>query len=327
MRILIALVVIAAAAWSGYWLVGARALDRAIRAGIADLRDRGVQVETADISVTGFPNRFDTIVDAPRIAWPNGVGWSAPFLQVFALSYRPNQIIAAFPETQTVSGPFGTAIVETARARASALFRPGPALVLDHANLVAEDVRIASGGKEVSAARVLAATRVPEGAEADRQNIGLTLDDVDLPATLAGRLGGGGAGRIDGLTLDAFLDLSAPVSRKSLAGGDLSVTRIEVSRLDMVWGEVALGASGALDVAPDGMLSGEIELTLTNWQRAIEIATRTGLLPAAQRQMAEQGLSALSALSSRPDRLTAPLSFRGGWIYLGPVPLGPAPRL
>ncbi len=153
MRILIALVLIAAIGWSGYWFYGARSLRGAIRAEIADLRAAGVSVETQSISVTGFPNRFDTMVDAPRLAWPSGLSWSAPFLQVFALSYRPNQVIAALPPTQSISGRFGEATIETGRARASGLFRNDGDLTLDHANLVADEVRIKIGALVAEAAQ------------------------------------------------------------------------------------------------------------------------------------------------------------------------------
>ncbi len=133
MRILIALVLIAAVGWSGYWFYGARSLHRAIRAEIAELRSDGISVETDDISVTGFPNQFDTTFTTPRLAWPSGVVWSAPFLQIFALSYRPNQIIVALPPRQSLSGPFGEAVIENGRARASGLFRTDGQLTLDHA--------------------------------------------------------------------------------------------------------------------------------------------------------------------------------------------------
>ncbi len=326
MRILIVLVLVAAAGWSAYWVVGSRMLRAAIDDGIAAMEESGATVETGGIRVTGFPNRFDTMIDAPRIARPGGTRWEAPFLQVFALSYRPNQIIVAFPETQTLETARGPVAIRADRARASALFRTDAAGTLDHANLVVEGARLAWGGREVALRRVLAATRVPAGAGAERQNIGVTLDDVDLPAGLLPGLTG--ASRlVDGVTLNAFLDLSAPLTRAALETGAVDLRRIEVERLDLDWGGVALDAAGALDVGADGTLSGALEVTLTNWRRALEIVATAGLVTAAQRQMAEQGFAALAAMSGRDDRLTTTLDLRDGRVWLGPVPLGPAPRL
>ncbi len=246
MRILIALILVAALGWSAYWVVGARLLRGAIEDGIATMEARGVEIRTEEIRVTGFPNRFDTMVAAPRIAWPGGTAWRAPFLQVFALSYRPNQVIAAFPETQTLDTPAGEVRIGTARARASATFRAGAGKALDRSSLVAEEVRLTWAGAEARAARVLAATRIPEGAGPERQNIGLTLDDVVLPQGAVP-----GARPVDGLTLDAVLDLSAPLSLGAVERGEVVVERIEITRLDVDWGAMALAAEGTLDVAAE----------------------------------------------------------------------------
>jgi len=329
MRILIVLIVIVAASWSAYWFVGARALDRAIRAGIEDARDSGIEVETDRLKVTGFPNRFDTIIDAPRLGFPQSdIAWSAPFLRLFALSYRPNRIIAVLPDTQRIEGPFGTLRIETGTARAAATFKPGPSLTLDHANIVAEGLAVAGAGQKVTVARLLAATRLPEGeTDGTVQNIGVTLDDIDLPGVLAARLGGAGAARIDSATLDATLRLSEPLDRRALQGAPIRVRAIRVETLEIAWGDVSLAASGDLEVDGAGIPTGEIEAVLTNWPRALEIASGAGLLPPEQVATARQAMSMLSAMSGGSGKLTVPLTFRDGRIYLGPMPLGPAPRL
>lgn len=329
MRILIVLIVLAAVGWSAYWFVGARALDRAIRAGIEDAREAGIEVATDSLKVTGFPNRFDTMIDAPRLQFPqSGITWSAPFLQVFALSYRPNRIIAALPDTQRIEGPFGTARIETGTARASATFQAGRSLVLDHANLVVEGLTVTSEGLDLTMARLLAASRLPEGeTDGTVQNIGITLNDVALPRTLAARLGGTGAARIDSATLDATLRLAEPVDRQTLQGAPIRVQEIRIETLDIAWGDVSLAATGDLKVDGAGIPAGEVEAVLTNWPRALEIASGAGFLPPEQVATARQAMSVLAAMSGGSGRLTVPLTFREGRIYLGPVPLGPAPRL
>lgn len=327
MRILIALVLVAALGWSAYWFYGSRRLDTAIRDGLETLRENGVQVEVERISVGGFPNRFDTTIERPSLSWPSGIGWSAPFLQILALSYRPNQIIVAFPNTQEVAGPFGSAKVETVRARASALFRPGVDPILDHGNLVADDIEIALGKRSARAVKLLAATRIPEGASADVQNIGVTIDDLDLPAELAARLGGASRARLDGATLDATLHLSEPVTVEALKTGRLIVERIEIGRLDLDWGGMSLDGTGAFDVSSDGSLDGSLDLSVTNWRRALQMVAASGLLPIEQRRLVEEGADALAALTGGEDRLTAQIAIRSDRMWLGPIPIGPAPRL
>ncbi|SFG43286.1 hypothetical protein SAMN04488020_102219 [Palleronia marisminoris] len=321
MRLLILAILLAAVGWSAYWFVGANALESTLREAIDDARADGVEVEVASLDVTGFPNRFDTIIEEPRIRTASGIEWSAPFLQVFALSYRPNQLIAALPNEQTVAGPFGTAEITTESARASMTLTT--ALALDHANLVVDDLRIASDDLTLAVARVLAATRVPEDAEDGRvQNIGLTLDEVALPPAFADQLGV--AGVVDGATLDATVTLAEPIDRGTFEGEAIELRQIDISRLDIDWGEVGLDASGALSVGADGVLTGEISVAFRNWSRAVDIAVAAGLLPPNQ---AEQVRLGLRFVAGDGDRLELPLSFRDGLVYLGPFPLGDAPRL
>lgn len=321
MRLLILAILLAAVGWSAYWFVGANALEDTLREAIDEARADGVEVEVASLDVTGFPNRFDTIIEEPRFRTDSGIEWSAPFLQVFALSYRPNQLIAALPNEQTLTGPFGTAEITTESARASMTL--STALALDHANLVVDDLRVASDDLTLAVARVLAATRIPESAEDGRvQNIGLTLDDVTLPPAFADQLGV--AGVVDGATLDATVTLAEPIGRGSFQGEPIELRQIDISRLDIDWGEVGLDASGTLAVGADGILTGEISIAFRNWSRAVDIAVAAGLLPPNQ---AEQVRFGLRFVAGEGDRLELPLSFRDGLVYLGPLPLGDAPRL
>ena len=323
MRLLILAILLAAAGWSAYWFVGANALEGTLRDAIADARDNGVEVELTALDVTGFPNRFDTIIEEPRVRTASGIEWRAPFLQVFALSYRPTQLIAALPNEQSLSWPFGTAEITTETARASMTLTPATSLPLDHANLVIDELRIASEDLNLSAARVLAATRIPEDAEDGRvQNIGLTLDDVAFPSSLADQLGV--AGVVDGATLDATVTLAEPIDRDTFEGEPIDIRQIDISRLDIDWGEVGLDASGSLSVAADGVPTGEIQAAITNWSEAVDIAVAAGLLAPIQ---AEQVRLGLRFVAGEGDRIELPLSFRDGKVYLGPIPLGDAPRL
>lgn len=325
MRLLILAILLAAGGWSAYWFVGARTLEGALRDGIEQARENGLEVEVASLDVTGFPNRFDTMIEDPRVRLSSGIEWSAPFLQVFALSYRPNQLIAAFPNEQSLSGPLGTADITTEDARASMTLTPSANLALDHANLVIEDLRIVSEGLSLTAARVLAASRIPQDAEDGRvQNIGVTLDDVALPPTLAEQLGVAEMATLDGATLDATVTLAEPIDRDTLDGEPIDIRQIDISRLDIDWGEVGLDAAGSLVVGTDGTLTGEVAATLTNWQRAVEIAAAAGLIPQRRAEQVRQGLR---FIAGEGDQLQLPLSFRDGSVYLGPIPLGEAPRL
>ena len=145
MRKLLVLIFALAALWSGYWFVGATAVERGTQVLLDDLRAQGWQVEVADVGTRGFPNRFDTTATQVKLADPlGGFTWTAPFFQVLALSYKPNHVIAALPESQSFELPGQTLQVDSTRMRASLVVEPGTALALDRTTFVAQTARIAS---------------------------------------------------------------------------------------------------------------------------------------------------------------------------------------
>ena len=67
MRVLLAIVVLAALGWSGFWYWNASARDRALTNWLEERRAAGWIAE-GDVRVTGFPNRVDVIVDGLALA-------------------------------------------------------------------------------------------------------------------------------------------------------------------------------------------------------------------------------------------------------------------
>ena len=327
MRKLIWIMVLAALAWSAWWFIGAAALRRGIDAAVDEMRASGWQVAIEDRRVRGFPNRFDTTLVAPSLTETGSdITWSAPFVQVLALSYRPNRVIVAFPDEQRVEGPFGTARIATERARGSVTLAPEPSLALDHSEFVVDDLAIESGAR-LSLDELLFATRRPPGDASGRtHNIGITISGLDLPETVAAALGGD-AGRIGYANLDATASFARPIDRTVLSEGMPRPQAIAVDRLDVNWGEIGLSGSGALEIGADGRLTGVLDLELENWRRALDLLARIGVVPPEQLSIMTRGLGFMTGLSDDPETLSAPLAFRDGRMFLGPVPLGPAPRL
>ena len=98
MRILLAIVILAAAGWSGFWWFNASARERALTRWLEERRADGWQAEAADMRVTGFPNRVDVIITDLRLADPEaGWSWQASGLQILSLAWKPHQFIVALP--------------------------------------------------------------------------------------------------------------------------------------------------------------------------------------------------------------------------------------
>ncbi|MCC7321135.1 MAG: DUF2125 domain-containing protein [Rubellimicrobium sp.] len=320
---------ILAAGWSGYWFVAAQAARGGAEAIVSELRDGGWQVSYSDLSTRGFPSRIDTTLSDLALADPaTGIGWNAPFLQVFALSYRPNEIIAAWPEEQTIALPGQTLTVRAEGLMASARVGVATDLPLEQATVQSGLITLASdAGWQGGASHLLAAfRRAPgvDGAPPDPASYDIFADlaEIALPVDLLARLDPGtGTPAVAGRArLDAGVRLDAPLAR----GTEPGILGIVLRDLRGEWGPASIALRG--EVAPDaaGLAEGRVEVELRNWPLLLDLMSATGLVPAERADMLRNALS----LAAQGDRsLSAALTLGGGMVSLGFVPLGPAPRL
>jgi hypothetical protein len=326
MRAIFTLVGVLAVAWCGYWFVGARFVTQAAEAALVQAREQGLRAEATDVTVRGFPNRFDLTVSSPDLADPaSGFGWTAPFVQILALTYRPWHVIAAFAPEQQVTTPAGIFTLTAGKLQASLRARPTRALPLDRMTLVGSDLTLlAPGGVRMTAPELRFATRDLEGTGL-RHEIGLELtglapdpgwlpEGTGLPAVL------------DRLHLDADLVFSAPIDRNA------PQTRPELTGLSLhegllIWGDLALHAKGNLVPDAAGLAEGSLTLRATNWQRLLPAMVAAGLLKPEVAQTWTRMLSVMAQQSGDPSTIDLTLRFAQGRVSLGPLPLGPAPRL
>jgi len=319
MRRLLVLVIGLAALWSGYWFVAARGLEAGVSAWLEAQRAVGWRMETSAMNVRGFPNRLDLVADSVAVQSPDGtVGWSAPFLQVMALSYRPNHLVAVWPQEQVVTTLAGPVTVKSQDMRASAVLQPGTGLPLDRAAMVIEAPRLemAAGTLAAMTARLAVREAPPK---ADTYEIGLEATEL----VLSGLLPEGWPTAAERIWLDADLTLDAPLDRFALERAP-QVTAVDLRAFDAVFGGTHLNARGTVTLRPDGRPEGDVTLRATGWRGLLRMAEAAGALSEEDAQRAEV---ALALLAGGEDKIEAPLEFRGGRMFLGPVPIGPAPRL
>jgi hypothetical protein len=313
MRALFFVVTVLAALYGGYWFVGSSQLETRAEAALDDLRAQGWQVSYDSLDTAGFPSRFDTTVTELFLLSPDGrFAWAAPFFQVLALSYRPNQVIAIWPETQTLSVAGQDIELASQGLRASATVGLSGDLPLDRATLEGGLTAVtSSAGWGLSLDRLLAAVR-GTGAPSTYD---LFLEAQGLrPASLSGSLGL--------LRVDAGVTLSAPLDRRLSEPLRLLGLSLREARLSR--GDVALGLTG--DLAPDaqGFLEGQVTLAADNWRGLLDLLETAGLLVLDQREVVE---GALAELAQGSDRIEVPVTFRDGQIEALGLVLLDAPRV
>jgi len=326
---MIVALLIGAALWSGYWYVGKTAKFEVLSAWLENRRAAGWVAEYTDFRVVGYPNRFDSRFRDLNLRSPKtGIGWQAPLFNILALSYKPNHIIAAFANTQTISFAREDVTVDSSKMMASVVFEPDTKLAVDRIRLLAEDLALTStNGWRAKADSLAFSTRRNPGVDFGHDAL---FDATNVTPTEAFRAGLDPKGRlpatIDKLLLDVTLGFTAPWDRIAIEEGLPLVTGIKVNRMNMGWGTLGLSAIGDLDVAPDGQVTGRLSLSIQNWREVLDLVVTSGLLDQSMADTIGRGLELLTLGSDDPTRLSVPLILEGGRMSLGPIPLGFAPR-
>ncbi|MEM7438762.1 MAG: DUF2125 domain-containing protein [Pseudomonadota bacterium] len=327
-RWLTILIIVAVAGYSGYWWVGSTAQERGLKAWVDDRRSDGWVADYADLSVQGYPNRFDTKVTELTLADPrSNWAWSAPAFQINMLSYKPNHIIAVWPQRQKVSSPTETMDVMSEDMRASVKFEADTALALSAATMDMKAVEISSSeGWTTAMAAAKFATRQTAGVnfshdvyfKADQMRPARVLKAFVDPD---GRL----PEVFDEVLVDAVVGFDSPWDRHAIEGRKPEVTRLELKNVLARWGELEFQAKGVVDVDRAGVPTGEIAVRAQNWRDMLAVGVSAGLIREEIAGTLERGLSLLAGLSGNPETIDAPLGFKNGFITLGPIPVGRAP--
>lgn len=318
MRILFWIVATLVALYGGYWFVGQNQIETRAARALDALAAQGWEVDRTSLNTTGFPSRFDTTVTDLRLASPDGqLVWEAPFFQILALSYRPNEVIAVWPPQQRLT--IGGLPVDIAadRLRASARVGLSPALPLHEAVIESGPLRASAANEEISGeislARLLAAIRTEPGGAAGAYDLWLEATDLTAPGLPA---------PLPLLRLDARVLLGAPLDR-TLAGPPRLLS-LDIREARIQPGAASLTASGHLTADAEGMLEGELRLVIDDWRAMLDLAGQAGLADGTSRQLLE---NALAAMADPEGRIELPVTLADGWVRALGLRLARAPRL
>ena len=150
LRILILISTLAATTWGGVWMLKSRAWQADLTTWMEDRRAEGWQADWGEVTVRGFPNRLDTtITDVALADTQAGWAWNAPFVQLFSLAYRPQEVIVALPNDTVLQTPQNRYRLHGDDIRASLSLDREADLALERLTAVLEGVGLARDGGNV----------------------------------------------------------------------------------------------------------------------------------------------------------------------------------
>jgi hypothetical protein len=321
-----AVLLAAVAAWSFGWSWMRGAVFREMDKAAGDLGAAGYQVDWTGRTLSGFPFRLDIDIAGPRLREVSGWGLSAPRLKAEAFVFAPDHWVIVAPEGFTLQrrrgGPvrIGAGVLRASLSDASA--HP-PRLSVEGRDLT---FSAGAGGAPVS---MTEAKELHLHAKAGPDDQGALYLEIDRARTS----GSGPLAQMAGaepLTLIAAgvfshasglngVGLAGALRAWAAAGGEL---RLRQFSLDA--GAVsATAASGSLGVDGYGRLKGGLDLRLKQGPRLLGALLRRPSTPAE----AIGAVQAVLAASRQGGTETLGMDFQAGRTTIGPVAVGPAPRV
>ena len=318
---------LAVAGWSGAWVwARGQALSR-MDAGVRSLGQAGFPIAWKDRTVGGYPFRMDITLTEVTARAPSGWGLEAPRIEGEAFLHGLTHWLIAAPRGLTFVRPIGGPVAvkgQLIRASLSHLGQRPPSVSFEGVKLVFEPGAGAAPFALESAGRVEFHLRAGPD---DEGGLFATLDAGKArPSALLGRIAGDKpVAMVWNSTLSKIGAFSGAtwgqaVRHWSDAGGRMAVRQAGITAGDAVAG----ATTGVLGVAADGRLTGVLDLSLRQAPRVLRVLGNAGAIAP---EAAEVGVMVAQARQGAGDTAQAALNFQAGRATLGPVALGPAPRV
>ncbi|HKR89969.1 MAG TPA: DUF2125 domain-containing protein [Phenylobacterium sp.] len=321
------LLLLAALAWTFFWFWMRGEVQKRMDASVADLGRGGYQVSWGRRSLGGYPFRMDVSLTEVKLREPSGWALQAPLLEGEAFPYAPGHWMLAAPQGLTFVRPVGGPVAITGqvlRASLTDFAKRPPSFSFQGEGL---SFQPAAGAEPFAlTAADLVEFHLRAGPD-DEGGVFARLDGGKArPDGVFGRIA---AGKPVSLVWNSTLskmsaftgrDWAEAVQRWSDAGGQMNVR--DTSKLAAGEALVAV-KSGALGVGRDGRLRGVMDVGLRQAPRALGTMAQSGVLPST----AADAASAVATARQAGDSARATLNFEAGQITLGPVALGPAPKV
>ncbi|MDP5219259.1 DUF2125 domain-containing protein [Ruegeria sp. 2205SS24-7] len=330
MRRLLKLAIVVIVLWSGYWLAAAYGLRSSVEAWFAAQAERGWQADYAEISTAGYPLRHKTTLTSPALADPRtGAAWQADWIMFDSPAIWPGRQTLRFADTpQRLSYFDQTAVVTAQDLTADLHLHPGVRLELQRMALTAGPWRIDTVNGTALQADTMSLAMAQE-AQPETYMFGISAEGFTPGDALRRLLRSDSAlpRSLDTLELDVAVRFDKPWDRSALEENRPQPQMIDLRLAEMRWGELRLFATGELEVDGQGIPTGEVALKAENWQEMLAMAQAAGAIPEQAVGPANRVLGMLAGLGGNRNSLDVQLNFRDGFVALGPIPLGPAPRL
>ena len=330
MRKVLGLIAVLAILWTGWWFIASEGLRGGLTTWLETRVAAGWQAEVADVEMAGFPTDLRARMVEPKLADPvTGVAVEMQDLTLAAPAWWPGHATLTLPETPILlASPQGRSFLTMTGSEMELRLHPGTALELERMGWTAGPWGVTeNAGSLMSADNLtLTMTQVGNGPDYDLNAVAAGFRPGDLPRSSL-RIPDDWPLTFDALALRGAVTFDRPWDRRAIEERRPQPRRIALELAEAAWADLRLNLAADLTVDEAGVPEGTLNIQAENWPLMLDLAQTAGLMPAAMRAEAEGWLRRLAGLSGNPNSLDVQLNLAGGFVAVGFIPIGPAPRL
>jgi hypothetical protein len=264
-RFVIRVLVLLAVLWCGWWALASYGVSQAVASWVEARRDQGVQLE-AQTAQGGFPLNIATQLTSFQISDPKGAATiSATGGSIKARTYWPGHIDINLPQDPILMEESGARTAfQATNGQLRLRLRPGFALELASLQLDADAIALRLNDTELLSLTELDVAADQSRADRARYDLRITADALTpgaLPRQLLA-LPADWPAMFDSFTATGSTTFDGPLTRTSFDDIPPQFRQITLSALQIIWGEVSLNGTGALDVDAQGIPEGAVTVQI-----------------------------------------------------------------
>jgi hypothetical protein len=331
MRRLIWITLFVAILWCAWWVIFGWGLKSALDTWFEDRRSVGWRADYTTLELRGFPTRVQAdLTDIVLAGTGSGLLINLPDLSIGAPTHWPGDVTLFLPSDPiSFVSHEGRSTLQVLDGVADLQLHPGPSLELERISASAAVWSLQTGKRTVLSAQDTTLTMDQSKASANTYTFVATTNKLSPgdAARTALRLPTDWPVTFETFTVSGDISFDKPWDISALEQARPQPRRINLELAEAVWSDLRLFFAADLTIDEAGTPTGTINIQAENWQVMLDLAERSGALPSGFRQQAESGLSSLARFSGDPSALDVQMNLRGGFMFVGFIPVGPAPKI
>lgn len=306
------------------WYWGADRLENLIETRISTIASTGVTVTCNNLEIRGFPFRIGLNCDNTSFDdTKRRIGFTAGELRTTAQIYKPGHVISELDGPLTVTNRHSVVEANWQSMRASSVFDISN---LSRASIEAMSINMATQLATMKELQNVSAENLQMHVRENENNVDIAASGVNIALENAITRS---PIHIDDINFfitvhDNMEILKYDRARDSsmLYGSDMTLHDLTIKGKQ----NAAVTASGPLSVSDQGIISGDVAITLTNIANLKSTITEVNPALSANFSNIINILSALSP-SENPDEIQINVKIRNGMAQAGIIPLGRIPAI